>query len=183
MAVGLNSPLSNLLLNPYTQQTYAALQQARDVSADAFRPGSTITARYTLDDEGALQLRDLEVVDATADSTSEQAGQQRQRTLAEQQGREGTLAGLSRPRAVLNPSDEVALFAADDLPTDTAQLTGPRGAYRNGLQAGITEIGFDDAPTARELSTAAQQQVKVAGLYARNADITFTVDPVYSQAA
>lgn len=180
MAVGLNSSLSALLLNPYASTTLQAAQQAR-APIDPIRPGATITARYTVEEDGALSLRDVNVVDEAGDALSDQAAKQRQQTLAEQNRQQATLADLTRPKATLAPADEVILFAAST--QDAPRLLQAGTGQQNDLGAGITEITFDDEPAERDVSLEAQQKTKVASLYARNADITYNVDPVYSQAA
>lgn len=180
MAVGLSNSLANLLLNPYAQTTLQAAQQNR-APIDPLKAGATITARYTLEEDGALSLRDVNVVDEAGDATSEQSQQQRQQTLAQQNRRNATFTDLIRPKATLNPADEVALFAAPA--NGPLQLAAPQTKQQPGDEPGITDVIFDEATPADDVSLAAQKQQRVASLYARNADITFNVDPVYSQAA
>lgn len=179
MAVSLSSTI-NSFLNPYAQTALQAAQARNGV--DPIRPGATLTARYTVQEDGQLALRDVNLVDESSDSTSGQQGQQQQ-ALAERDRRPASFADIARPRALLQPADEAAIFAAA-LPPAGRTLLLPSPTVAGGANgAGITDIAFEDAQPAAEQDLAARQQLRVANLYARNADVTYNVDPVFSAAA
>lgn len=184
MAVGLGSTLTSLLLNPYAQTTLQAAQQQRGLTpTDPIKPGTTLTARYMVEPDGELSLRDVNVVDAAEDATSEQSGQQSGRQLAARDERPASFADFARPRAIMSPSDEIQLFAAPKPAQATLALPSADGT-RQYTVGNVTVIEPENSIVATgPLDIAAQQQQRVAGLYARNADITFNVDPAYSEAA
>ncbi len=171
------STLSSLLLNPYAQTAFNAGQAKQ--ATDPIKPGATITARYTVGDDGDLLLRDVNV-DSVNQGQEEAARKQQQRTSEESNRPSYTLGDISKPRATLSPSDEVSIFAA--LANQPLRLASPKPETQ--VNPNITDIALDDAtPSAATISLAAQKQQQVAGLYARNLDITYNVDPIYSEAA
>ncbi len=180
MAAGLSN-LASLLMSPYAQ---GALQgtTARD-STDAFKTGTSITARYTVDEDGALALRDVNINEPSDDSAN---GNRPRFNAEEEDSRPSTtLASLARPRAVMNPSDEVALFAG----YGGELASQPAGASGSNVQDAVfEELDADgnslEQPTDKAPTTvAAQKQTQVANLYARNADVIYNVDPIMSDAA
>jgi hypothetical protein len=184
MSSSISSSLSALLASPYASQS--AIDKLRLGNAtDPFKPGATVTARYTIEEDGNLALRDVNVVDAIDDATSDQAGDKRG-NAAQQDLPRYSLSDISKPKANIGPSDEIALFAAPeeqpaaiDYQSELLEYTPPKA---NG--AGITDITLENAKTQPDqLSLAAQKQQRVANLYARNSDLVYNVDPVFSEAA
>lgn len=184
MASSLSTAITSLLLNPYANYP-APMGQSTRPTGDAIKPaGTNNSARALLEADGALALRQVRV-DAVADSTSEQARRQQQ---ANQYRQPSSFADFARPKATLGPADEMALFASVLEDVGGAGVTAAvplSAAPRTANGAGITDITPDEDASARTTmqSLAEQRQANAAGLYARNADITFNIDPVYSQAA
>lgn len=173
------STLNSLLLNPYAQTALQGVRNAAPV--DAIKPGTTITARYTVQDDGELALRDVSLVDDALDDGAGQGGSN-QRALAERDARTASFTDFARPRAILNPSDELELFAAgDENGNTTASL--PAGQQKQNVNgAGITDVVVEEVQTAPQ-TLAAQRQYQVADLYARNSDIVYNINPAFSEAA
>ncbi len=169
------STLSSLLLNPYAQNALSAAQNKSSI--DPIKPGATINARYVVEEDGALQLQQVELLG----QGQQGAANSQRKTFEESLNRPSyTLGDIAKPRATLTPADEAAIFSSGTAQAQrpgTPKLSAP-------VNPGITDIEPDDAtPSANVVSLEAQKQQRVANLYARNLDITYNVDPVFSQAA
>lgn len=185
MAVSLSSTLNSLLLNPYVQQNAAQGSVAR-IPTDPIRPGATITARYTVEEDGALALRDVDVVEQIANSTSEQSQQKKQQAAEQQARQQYSFSDLAKPKPNLSPTDELELFArfAGVSSNDPLRLAAPKASDEQANEPGITIFDADgNEVTNATANLASQRQQKVAFLYARNADVTYNVNPVFSEAA
>lgn len=196
----LNTALNYSFASAEAQRIAAAERGAEEVIANQLRQnaarepfavGSTITARYQYkvgQDGSLIPLSTQITTEAPIDAkvTGLTARRQRYKPEDELDERRPSFGDLARPKATLNPSDEVTLFASlvDDQAEITAKPTSPIAA----------EV-FDDlgAPVAAELiapqakdnapRTNVNANFAVASLYARNNDIVYTVTPIAQFAA
>lgn len=173
------STLNSLLLNPY------ALNNAAQQAVDPIKPGAAITARYTVADDGSLQLREFNV-DAVkpVDPRPQQGSGRNLKNLSDEAPKRNTsFADITPARAILSPSDEVAIFALTNQDGDQLQ---PEELTANGNSSNVIEAQFeelDKAPAPKALSVAEQRQQKVANLYAQNLDVIYNANPLFSEAA
>jgi hypothetical protein len=163
------------------EETVAA--QLRQAAADSpFQVGSTITA--------------------PEDATRQGRKAQRQATRDSLDARRQSFGDLARPKPELSPTDELRLFAAlaqVPSPLDLVQ-TGKTQPVRPAVQAKAEVLDENGDPVEAELLTgndeaAAQPegsilnsilsraQFTAAGLYARNSDVTYRVNPIVQFAA
>lgn len=114
--------------------------------------------------------------DSTSNLTRRQQQQSLLRFLDERQPR---LNDFVRPRADLNPADEVALFS---LPPEVASSASTlSGSTLTNLDR--EEIITRAQQNAANDAAALRRQSYVANLYAQTGDITFSSDRVLNQAA
>lgn len=118
-------------------------------------------------------------VEQASDSTNNQSKRQSQAFQRFIDERQPSLNDLAKPRAELNPSDEVALFS---LPPEVANFASALSgsALTNSERE---EIISRAQQAAANDSASLRRQSYVANLYAQTGDITFSSDRVLNQAA
>ncbi|MES2984833.1 MAG: hypothetical protein V4735_06580 [Pseudomonadota bacterium] len=177
--------------------------------ASPFQVGTTITARYQykVAADGSLLPLQTQITSDVHDSEVRPDGRGKGRnTLREQPERHRqTFTDINRPRPQLSPTDELALFA--DVPEATLSTIGagePTTAQTVAAASvqgeAVDEMGETVsveiiAPESdhsdhilvstgsASLSMAARAQASVAGLYARNNDIVYSMTPLAMLAA
>jgi|GEM_PF-5512979 len=179
------SALNSLLLNPYTQNALNAAQSKQAI--DPIKPGATVTARYTVGEDGELQLRQFDVgsvkvIDPIGKGDERTTQEQQKKSSEEAPRRNYTFSDIAKPKAILLPSDEATLFSSIQ---SQPPLAIAKPSVEQNANSNITDI---EVESPREKSAAlnalaSQKQQKVASLYARNLDIIYNIIPIYSQAA
>jgi hypothetical protein len=187
------------------EETVAA--QLRQAAADApFQVGSTITARYkyTVAEDGSLIPQQTRITTTAPDDATRNQNRksQRQATRDGLDARRQSFGDLARPKPELSPTDELRLFAALEQvpsPLDLAQSAKTQPAAPV-VQAKAEVLDENGDPVEAELLTGnneaaaqpegsiitsifARAQFAAAGLYARNNDVTYRVNPIVQFAA
>ncbi len=181
----------------------AQLKQA--ASSSAFQVGSTITARYQYQvapDGSLIPIQTQITTDAPDDAL--RGGSQRKGGRAYREDeRRSNLREFLKPKAELTPADELALFADGEAPgvtvADLAAQESQQQALKTSNQGAVTAEVLDEngnpveAQILRQNTTqesksafnrvAARLQFSVAGLYARNSEISYNITPLASFAA
>ena len=181
MATSLSN-LSSLLSSPYAQ---SALQGVSPRDPEPLKAGTSVTARYTVDEDGALALKDVSINEPQDDGQGKQSSK-RFNAQDNAQNTSATLASLARPKPTISPSDEVALFAGygGDLASQPAGAdTQLDNNVHDAVYEELTPDGEAKPQASAQPSLGAQKQQSVANLYARNADAVYNVDPILSEAA
>lgn len=169
----------------------ARLAQAQQLRAqeDAARAlrglpaNSKITASYSfaVGSDGVLTPTETSITTQIDTDAGKQSPNRKSNNAPSRNGEDGfaSLRSIARPKAELNPSDEVTLFAQVDADPDSNPQARLSGA--------LTGNGADGAEPARVPTTivtlAAQAQRAAAQLYARNSDAVYNVNPLIDQAA
>lgn len=170
------SSLTALLLNPYAPTVTQAQPRGQVL------PVKPVAPRFTPEDElelGALRGADTarpQASDTVEDATANTGGRQAPAY---------SFSDISKPRIALPPAAEATLFAQQATVSLSPALADPGNRDDAPTDANVSDAVFETLDTQRTelLSLAAQKQQRVASLYARNADITYNIDPIYSEAA
>ncbi|MFZ4540340.1 MAG: hypothetical protein ACOYNL_00840 [Rickettsiales bacterium] len=190
----------------------AQLRQAAEQSK--FTVGATITARYQykVGPDGSLVPQQTQVTTtAPEDETTRNQPRRSRDSLRESlEDRRPRFTDLAKPKPELSPTEELALFAAEQegtehhpitpLPAQLAQLAGQTPPVQ--VLTVITAEASDENGDAVEAelltpegepirvqnepvisSFTARAQFAVAGLYARNNDVVYNVTPLAQLAA
>ena len=146
--------------------------------SDARRTAALVDERQA--EIGALnRVVNQTPVEQASDNANNQSRRQSQAFQRYVDERQPSLSDLARPRAELNPSDEVALFS---LPPEVASyasvLSGSTltNTVREEIISRAQQAAANDSASLR-------RQSYVANLYAQTGDITFSSDRVLNQAA
>ena len=187
------------------EDTIAA--QLKQAAANAqFQVGATVTARYQykVAEDGSLVPTQTQITTtAPDDATRGGSGRKGQRqALRDGSDRRPTLGDLAKPKAELSPTDELSIFAASgEAPSplsaqaavQSEQDVSPSSPIaaevldENGQPVEAQLLRFTGGQAAPEkpasAAFSAQAQFTVAGLYARNSNVAYTVTPLASFAA
>lgn len=155
--------------------------------------GTTITAsyQYRVGPDGALYPTQTQITTESNEvesSATDADGRKQRRSLMQQEdSREQSLRNVQPVKPQLSPTDEVALFADAQLAVAAQPVTG-EAVDATGIAVNVTILppGVSDqaAVSRAEVLTISQRnQAGVAGLYARNSDISYSVYPLASIAA
>jgi len=159
---------------------------ASSVAAEAARlaqlqqglaPNSVVTASYQFKvaNDGTLTATEAKITAQPAAQDDESA---RQKLLQKQRQSSGGLDDITRPRVQLSPSDELAIFSSTEEEQQSAQPDA-QGEQAAGDHSTSEQQEGSSAP----LSLEAQAQIKAAGIYARNSDLVYNVNPIVYEAA
>jgi hypothetical protein len=188
----------------------AQLKQAADQANLVV--GTTITARYQykVGPNGTLIKQQAEISATVDDALQSDAGKRNRQALRDTwEDRRPTFADLAKPKADLSPAAETEIFAgvADELAQAANQLRVTLAALvkQTAANEGLVELKaevLDEsgeevnatllAPNGEPIRArneallgnyAARAQFAVAGLYARNSDTVYRVQPVTQFAA
>ncbi len=182
MNVSIGTALTSLLAATVTAPRTGLVRPVEEV-----RPGDRVTASYTVEADGSLALRKVSLNgrDQTEDALARESGQQQLPAREERQSQTApSLAALSRPKAQISPYEELLLFASN--PADGKNSPLPSQVFNQGVsdaQYEVLDANSEAGGRAEILTLAAQRQQQVAGLYARNSDIVYNIEPAYSAAA
>ncbi len=157
--------------------------------------GTVITARYQykVGADGALLPTQTRITTTAPDEQPAYRRGQRPGTRQEAADRQPSFQDLSRPKAELSPTEELALFAAvseSAAPELAAAAPAPAMAEVTDEQGRVVEAQIltpGDAPETAAppaaLNIAARAQFFAANLYARNNDVVYNVTPITQFAA
>ncbi len=174
--------------------------------------GSTITARYQykIGPNGALIPQETQITTTVDDALQSNSGKRNRQAFRDAlDDRRPSFADLAKPKADLSPTDETEIFAgvADELASAANQLRATLAALVNQTAASDNVVEakaevLDEsgeavnatllAPNGEPIRVrneallgnyAARAQFAVAGLYARNSDTVYSVQPVTQLAA
>ncbi len=206
MAIGNTSALFTSASSEALRAAYAAqLRSADEAALGLFQaqagggipPGTTLTARtqYKVQSDGSLLPLETSITaesDAVGSATDSPNGQKNARNFQNfEEGAPRSLADILPPKAQLSPSEETTLFAVSVAPAALQPQQAALGsasvlAEEDGqpIEAELILPG-EESTTNRTGATslADQAHAQASGLYARNNDIIYNVEPVAAIAA
>lgn len=204
----------------YTNYNYASLDASRLASARAaeeaaeqvrsniadqasrLEPGTTVTARYQykVGADGTLVPTETQITTEANDAdavTRDGDNKQRSRQALTRQNeeRQQSFGDIAKPRALLSPADELALFASiaseSESASESSAINAPIAGEAVASDGSKVEVEIFTAGTplaanqgsAQVLDLTARVKSSVAALYARNNDLVFSVNPAAQLAA
>lgn len=210
-AASASAEASRLAFTERGAEEVVASQLRQAASATDFAVGTTITARYKykVAEDGSLIPIQTQITTSSAEDATRAPSRRSQRNALREDDdrRQPRFSDILKIKPELAPTDEIALFAnlkegasTTPLKTALAQLSNQTPVLAAVNKATAEALDENGETVDAELLTpggdpilvqnesllrnfAARAQFAVAGLYARNADITYTITPMAQLAA